>query len=78
MSTAGTVPVDSKSAKKRKAKIEATSASGSATMSNVEANVPPTETQNATNGFDAFHDSPFLKDLTKYLPLACFASYTTD
>jgi hypothetical protein len=62
MSSAAPVPVDSKSAKKRKAKTESAPVpSGAAT--------PPAEAAPAdahTNGVESQHDSQYIKDLTKY------------
>ncbi|OAP57844.1 hypothetical protein AYL99_08582 [Fonsecaea erecta] len=65
MSTSGSVPVESKTAKKRKAKTEAVGANGGAVTPTVETAVPTTETHPTTNGVDAHGESPFIKELTK-------------
>ncbi|KAK5044996.1 hypothetical protein LTR84_010144 [Exophiala bonariae] len=59
MSSSGVVPVDSKSAKKRKTKTEAPVSSGVATPS-VEA-----AADSHTNGADSQPESPYIKELTK-------------
>ncbi|KIX99201.1 uncharacterized protein Z520_04777 [Fonsecaea multimorphosa CBS 102226] len=64
MSTAGTVPVESKTAKKRKAKAEAAAANGDAVTPTVET-APAPETHPTTNGVDSHAESPFIKELTK-------------
>ncbi|KIW92991.1 uncharacterized protein Z519_06840 [Cladophialophora bantiana CBS 173.52] len=65
MSTTSTVPVESKSAKKRKAKADAAAANGGAVTPTIEAPVPTTETHPTTNGVDSHGESQFIKDLTK-------------
>ncbi|OQV07865.1 hypothetical protein CLAIMM_12223 [Cladophialophora immunda] len=65
MSTASTVPVESKTAKKRKAKTEAAAANGGAVTPTVESAVPAAEGHPTTNGVDSYAESPFIKDLTK-------------
>jgi len=65
MSTSGTVPVESKTAKKRKAKAEATAANGDAVTPTVETAVPATEAHPTTNGVDSHGESPFIKELQK-------------
>ena len=63
MSTATTVPVDSKSAKKRKAKGEnPTTGSGVATPS-VEATT--SELPATTNGVDSHAESPYIKEISR-------------
>ena len=65
MSAAGAVPVDSKSAKKRKAKADAVAANDGASSPTGEATAP-SEPHPATNGGDSLAESSFIKDLTKY------------
>ena len=65
MSTAGVVPVESKSAKKRKAKAEAAAATGGDTTPTGELSAPTTDTHSSTNGVDSLGESSFIKDLTK-------------
>lgn len=63
MSSAAAIPVDSKSAKKRKTKTEAAPALGGAVT-------PPTEaTDIHSNGTEPQNESQYIKDLTKYLHL---------
>ncbi|KAK7902383.1 hypothetical protein LTR67_002028 [Exophiala xenobiotica] len=63
MSTAGTVPVDSKSAKKRKARAEKSTSESDAAAPSVDATT--TEAQPTTNGVDSRTDSSIIKDLQK-------------
>ncbi|KAJ9602009.1 hypothetical protein H2200_013568 [Cladophialophora chaetospira] len=65
MSTAGTVPVESKSAKKRKAKAEVVAPNGGVSSPAGEPTAPANESNPATNGGDSFGESSFIKDLTK-------------
>ncbi|KAH0828454.1 hypothetical protein AYO21_00409 [Fonsecaea monophora] len=65
MSTAGTVPVESKTAKKRKAKGEAATTNGGTVTPTVETAVSASEMNPTTNGVDSHADSPFIKDLLK-------------
>lgn len=68
MSAAGTIPVDSKSAKKRKVKGEgAPVESGAATPLIDEMT---TESPATTNGVDALGESNFLKEITRYFCLS--------
>lgn len=65
MSSAAPVPVDSKSAKKRKAKTESAPVPGGAATPPAEA--APGDAN--TNGVESQHDSQYIKDLTKYAHL---------
>ncbi|EXJ61075.1 hypothetical protein A1O7_05228 [Cladophialophora yegresii CBS 114405] len=62
MSTTASVPVENKSAKKRKGKGEA--AAGGAVTPSLEASAPA-ETHPTTNGVESHGESSFIKDLTK-------------
>lgn len=61
MSSAATVPVDVKSAKKRKGKAEAANASGAATPA---LEVTPSEPH--TNGVETQNDHSYVKELARY------------
>lgn len=75
MSTTGTVPSESKSAKKRKVKGEnAASESGAATP--IAEPIGATDNLSATNGVDAQGDTPFLKELSRYSPFRTDANKT--
>lgn len=64
MSTAGTVPVDSKSARKRKAKADTTTSGSGAATPSVE--VTSIEAQATPNGVDSHGEIPLIKELQKY------------
>lgn len=63
MSTTGTIPPESKSAKKRKNKPETPTVNGGAATPTVESTAA--EMAPTTNGADSHGESPFIKDLTK-------------
>ncbi|KAK6384765.1 uncharacterized protein PV06_08865 [Exophiala oligosperma] len=63
MSSAAPAPVDSKSAKKRKAKVEKPTSESDAPAPSVDAT--PSEAQPTTNGVDSHGDSTFVKDLQR-------------
>ena len=60
------MPIESKSAKKRKAKADAAAVNGGETTPTAEASAPATETHPTTNGADSLAESPVVKELHKY------------
>lgn len=65
MSAAGTVPVDSKSAKKRKVKGEGAPVESGAATPSIDAMT--TDAPATTNGVDALGESNFLKEIARYI-----------
>ena len=61
MSSTATIPVDSKSAKKRKGKVEAANVSGAATPA---LETTPSETH--TNGVETQSEHSYIKELARY------------
>lgn len=64
---------ESKSAKKKKAKAEV-SAKASSVPSDGDAGAAPPAADATTNGADSAYESPYLKELYKYV-LPCLESY---
>ena len=74
--TNATMPGESKSAKKRKAKTEA--ANPSPSLPEPEIDTGPSASDAAGNGTDATYESPFVKDLAKSVHSSLLPSQKTD
>ena len=78
MSTHVTVPIDSKSAKKRKAKAETVATTGGDITPVAEATLPTSEFHSTANGFDSLAENAFIKELIKCLALSRYILNTAD
>ena len=66
MSTPGVVPVESKSAKKRKTKGDNPAPGSGADTPTIDATTEPSDVNPPTNGVDSHGDSSFIKEIMRY------------